>query len=243
MIYPWSVIELSFARELFLDYIKGSENFDNKVIEIQSLSGIIDQTCSRNFLDRYTDRKKYQRYDSNQKFLSNMGYGSVNNGKALASLVTLTEMRKTTPAPIVDDNFKETISNMAKNSLEKKMLSQFLGKMEQATSCLMSTDPQFQFLPISDLSIWDKIWEFIFLGHAPSEVDHVLRTYGYWFIIDKETSKYKREFYDQVDPKETKYVMIRSIDLEDYYKEVDNILDGGQFSLNEGTNLNNILYE
>lgn len=241
MIYPWSVIELSFARELFLDYINGSENFEGKVLEIQSLSNVADQTEVRHFLDRYTDRSKYSKYDSYQMFLKNLGQNKINTQKTLASLVTLTPMRTTTPEPIINDEFKDAVSGMAKTGLEKKMLTKFLGTIEQATSCLVTTDPQFQFLPIIDMGTWNKIWSFLFMGELLSgdTSGAAVITGGYWFTIDPKTGKYQRG--NGGDNSLTKYIMIRSIDLDDYYEEVQRVLDGFQFSLDCGITKDNIL--
>lgn len=238
MIYDWNVISLSFAKELFLDYINGSSAFDNKVIEIQSLSGVLDSTGTRYFLDRYTDRRVFTMYDANQAFLKNMGLNSVNEEHAMACFVTLSEMKKTTPDPIIDQKFKDAIDRMAGSSIEKKMLTRFLGKMEQATNCLVTTDPQYQFMPISDLAVWEKMWKFIILGEPM--IPGGVMTGGFWFT-KTEDGKFDRRRENTVIPGREKYLRIRSIDLDEYQDEVYRVLDGKPFSMDFGINSDNII--
>jgi hypothetical protein len=248
MIYKWNVIDIGFAKELMTSYINGSKDFDGMVLEVQNLSNVLDDTGNRYFLDRYTDRTKYSSYDSNQKFLTTMGLEHINKEACLANWVVLSEMKKTTPEPIDLKGFKSSsdlssklakaVGNLTSDPFEKKMIGKLLGKMELAVDSLVSTDPQYQFMPITDLEVWAKLWKFVILGE-PMLTGMDTTTSGFWFINEGGEFKRIHEKSDWNNPK--KYLRIRSIDFKDYEDEVKRVLEGHPISLDQGTELINII--
>jgi hypothetical protein len=229
MIYNWSIIDSAFAKELFTDYIKGSDLFKDKVIEIQNILTIFSQDQNRYFLDRYTDKSKYKDYDSGQQFLEKAGLSSVNKEYPIANFITLSEVRKTTPPPLFGSDLFEKISDSTKGVFNKRELKFFLEKMEEASSCLTKQDPQCQFLPITDFDVWDKMWRYVFMGEPMKIGVETIPTPGYWFTKDSSGKLIKSiEDHQSTSPR---YFRIRSIDLDDFKAEIDRVLNGGEFTL------------
>ena len=250
MIHTWNVIDVSFAKELMTSYINGSSDFEGKVLEIQNLSNVLEDSGSRHFLDRYTDRTKYSQYDSNQKFLTSMGMEHVNKEMSLANWVVLCEMKKTTPEPLdelikdlpksdLTSKLAKAVGGLTDDPFEKKMIGKFLGKLELVTDSLISTDPQYQFMPITDLEVWAKMWKFVILGE-PMITGMDISNSGFWFSIDSETGDYKRTHERSDWESSKKYLRIRAIDLEDYRKEVERVLEGNPITLDHGIELSKI---
>jgi hypothetical protein len=243
MIHNWNVIEADFARELLFSYINGSGDFDGKVLEIQCLSNVVDETGCRYFLDRYTNRLDYSSYDPNQAYLSTMGIDDIIPNSP-ANWVTLSEMKKTTPIPQElipsSEELSKKIDKLTSNPFEKKMVGKLLGKLEVlAANSLVSTAPQYQFMPIVDSQVWDKVWKFIIIGEPIMSGMDTSQS-GYWFTIN-EDGKYKRT-HDKSDWESSKkYLRIRALDLEDYNKEVKSVLSGKAITLEHGLDINKIV--
>lgn len=231
MIYNWSIIDAGFAKELFTDYIKGSDLFKDKVIEIQNILTIFSQDQNRYFLDRYTDKSKYKEYDSGHQALERVGLTSVIEERPIANFITLSEIKKTTPPPLFDEElFKSMSDSFGMGGIfNKKELKYFCEKMEEVSGCLTKQDPQCQFLPITDFGVWDKMWKFVFMGEPMKIGKESIPTPGYWFTKDTSGKLVKSiEDYQSPNPR---YFRIRSIDLEDFRAEVDRVLSGNEFTL------------
>lgn len=122
--------------------------------------------------------------------------------------------------------------------MKKKMIGKLLGKMELAVDSLVSTDPQYQFMPITDSEVWAKLWKFVILGE-PMLTGMDTTTSGFWFTNEAGEFKRTHEKSDWNNPK--KYLRIRSIDFKDYEDEVKRVLEGHPISLDQGTELINII--
>lgn len=232
MIYDWSIIDSEFAKELFTNYICGSDFFKDKVIEIQNILTVFGQDQNRYFLDRYTDKRKYRDYDSGHQFLEKAGLGFVNEERPIANFITLSEVKKTTPSPLFKSG--ELLNAMKDDTIGSMMLSKtelklFLEKMEEASNCLIKQDPQCQFLPITDLSVWDKMWKYVFMGEPMIFGKDSIPTPGYWFTKDSSGKLIKSK--ESNNTTERKYFRIRTLDLEDFYQEVEKVLAGNEISL------------
>ena len=243
MIHTWNVIDVNFAKELMTSYINGSSDFEGKVLEIQNLSNVLEDSGSRHFLDRYTDRTKYSQYDSNQKFLTNMGMEHINKEISLANWVVLCEMKKTTPEPLdeiikdlpkseLTSKLAKAVNGLTDDPFEKKMIGKFLGKLELVTDSLISTDPQYQFMPITNIEVWDKMWKFVILGE-PMITGMDTTQSGFWFCINSE-GKFRRTHEKEDWISEKRFLRIRALDLEDYKSEVEKVLSGNPIELDHG---------
>ena len=119
------------------------------------------------------------------------------------------------------------------------MIGKFLGKLELITDSLISTDPQYQFMPITDLEVWAKMWKFVILGE-PMITGMDTSKSGFWFSIDPDTKKYRRTHEKPDWTSKERFIRIRAIDLEDYQAEVKSVLEGNPITLNHGIELSNI---
>lgn len=267
MIYPWNTIELSFAKELITAYIDGSDSFNGKVLEIQSLSSVADLTGTRYFVDRYSDSDRFSEYDSSYNLLRKINPDVARKGKTAPKLIVLTEMKRTTPIPASESEEFEVNLDKLKDLMGKDFMKEIIRKYKDSPVLeslgingliesfdefassggpsikLFTKDPDCSVYPITDSSTWGRIWDLFFLGSTSTiiEIAGMDSKYaGLWFTEDKETGKYKRS-HEATDKIKKQFLMIRSIDVEDYNKEVDLILGGSASKLEYGVNKNEII--
>lgn len=218
-VYKWNVIDLDLAQEIFEGYINKDPEYSGKVIEIQCMYDVFSNSGRRYYLDAYSKKKDYMKYDMmTKRVLESMGIDQESmekswellDSKGIPNMVILEQGSNND----ILDEIASSLTLSEKNSVFAKIL--------------LNPDPQIKFLPIQDSIMWKEIWNRLFIGDETQEL-----SLGFWFTKESD-GKFKVK-HDPSDWKGTKYFRIRSLDYPDYKDEIDNILGGSkEFLTSEG---------